>query len=156
MRNLLRSWRRSISLNTRIATLVGFLVLVTMIVTALAVRLTTRRFVEQAIGDQMVVQARIAAHLVSIAEEQRDRPLTPQEINGHLQEIARFAKARRGFDYEFWITDAAGHAYLRTQDVDFTFKPDQPQAGEFVRLLNQSPDHVDAVVQPARQREIDP
>jgi PAS domain S-box-containing protein len=127
-----------------------------MIVTALAVRLTTRRFVEQAIGDQMVVQARIAAHLVSIAEEQRDRPLTPQEINGHLQEIARFAKARRGFDYEFWITDAAGHAYLRTQDVDFTFKPDQPQAGEFVRLLNQSPDHVDAVVQPARQREIDP
>jgi PAS domain S-box-containing protein len=136
--------------------LVGFLVVVTMIVTALAVRLTTRRFVEQAIGDQMVVQARIAAHLVSIAEEKRDRPMTPAEINGHLQEIARFAKAQRGFDYEFWITDPAGHAYLRTQDVDFTFKPDQAQAGVFVNLLNESPGHADAIVQPARQREIDP
>jgi len=156
MRSLLGSWRQSVSLNVRIALLVGFLVVVTVIATALAVRLTTRRFVEQAIGDQMVVQARIAAHLVSIAEEKRGRPLTPAEINGHLQEIARFAKAQRGFDYEFWITDPAGHAYLRTQDVDFTFKADQPQAGVFVRLLNASPDHADAVVQPARQREIDP
>jgi two-component system sensor histidine kinase/response regulator len=144
------------SLNTRIALLVGFLVVATVIVTALAVRLTTRRFVEQAIGDQMVIQARIAAHLVSIAEEKRDRPLTPVEINRHLEEIAHFAKAQRGFNYEFWITDPAGHAYLRNQNVDFTFKPDQAQAGVFVRLLNESPNHADAVVQPARQREIDP
>jgi two-component system sensor histidine kinase/response regulator len=156
MRGMRSFWPRALGLNARIFLLVGLLVAVTIVVTSLVVRLTTRRLVEQAIGDQMVVQARIAAHLVAIAEQGRDRPMTPAEINRHLEEIVRFAKQQSGFDYEFWITDPAGHAYLRTQDVDFSFKPDQAQAGVFVRLLREPAGAGDAIVQQATRREIDP
>jgi two-component system sensor histidine kinase/response regulator len=126
------------------------------VITTLVVTLTTRRFVEEAIGDQMIVQARIAAHLVSIAEQKRDRGMTPAEINRHLEEIVQFAKQQRNFDYEFWITDSAGKAYLKTQPTEFTFKPDQPQAGVFVHLLNDDRNHEDVRVQESRRREIDP
>jgi two-component system sensor histidine kinase/response regulator len=146
----------ALGLNTRILILVGLLLVATVVITTLVIKWTTRRFVEDAIGDQMIMQARIAAHLVAIAEQKRNQGMTPEEINQHLREIVNFAKQQRNFDYEFWITDSAGHAYLRTQPNDFTFQADQPQAGEFLPLLADRPDHRETYVQEARQREIDP
>jgi len=140
-------------LTTRIALLVGLLVVATVVITTIVVKWTTRDLVEDAIGDQMVVQARIAAHLVAIAEE---KGMTPAEINRHLVDIAHFAREQRRFDYEFWITDGTGKTYLKTEPGDFTFKPDQPQAGVFLRLLPDNPNHVDSIVQESRKREIDP
>ncbi len=156
MRAQVRPKLPALGLNTRILILVGLLLVATVVITTLVIKWTTRRFVEDAIGDQMVMQARIAAHLVAIAEQKRDRAMTPEEINQHLREIVNFAKEQRNFDYEFWITDSAGHAYLRTQPSDFTFQDGQPQAGEFLRLLSGRRDHQDTYIQEARQREIDP
>ena len=104
--------------------------------------------VERAIGDQMVVEATIAAHLVAIAEE---AGLSPAEINIHLQEIATTTVLD-----EFWITDETGHAIFRNNvGTDFTFSPDpqqQPQAHEFWSLLT---GERDIFVQEARVREVD-
>jgi HAMP domain-containing protein len=103
--------------------------------------------VETAIGEHMVVEATIVAHLVAIAE---DAGLSPDEINAHLIDIA----ANTALD-EFWITDETGHAYLRNElEIDFSFDPDpvrQPQAHAFWPLLEGAP----PVVQDARQREVD-
>jgi two-component system sensor histidine kinase/response regulator len=142
----------TLTLRARIMLLIGVLVLATLITTTLVVKLSTRRFVEDAIGDQMIMQARIAAELVAIAEQKRPNGMTPAEINEHLREITQFAKQKKNFDYEFWITDEGGKAYLRTQPQEFTFSKDQKQAGEFVDLLHGRP----FVVQKARTREIDP
>jgi PAS domain S-box-containing protein len=145
----------SLGLNTRIMLLVGLLALATIALTTLMIRWTTLRIVEAAIGDQMVVQARIAAHLVAIAEQKRERGMTPAEINQHLTEITRFAKTQRRYEYEFWITDPAGTVRFGTVPTEFTFSPDQPQAGVFLRLLDGHPQHADAIVQESRRREID-
>jgi PAS domain S-box-containing protein len=142
-------------LNTRILLLVGLPLVATAAITTFVVHWSTRRFVEDAIGDQMVVQARIVAHLVAIAEQKRPAGMTPEEINQHLKEIARFAKNNKNYHYEFWITESAGKVYLGTEGVEFTFKADQPQAGVFLRLLDGDPDHVEFVVQESRKREID-
>ena len=32
----------------------------------------------------------------------------------HDPDIARFAREQRNFDYEFWITDSAGNAYVNS------------------------------------------
>src|SRR5262249_30981065 len=101
----------------------------TAAITTFIVHWSTRRFVEDAVGDQMVMQARIVAHLVAIAEHKRPEGMTPEEINRHLKEIARFAKNNKNYDYEFWVTDSSGKVYLGTEGVEFTFKADQPQAG---------------------------
>jgi adenylate cyclase len=104
---------------------------------------------EDAIGEQMVVEATIAAHLVAIAETVG---LSPEEINAHLRDITD-----RTVLNEFWITDETGHAYLRNKpEIDFTFSPDpreQSQAYVFWPLLT---GERDVVVQEARQREVDP
>jgi len=104
--------------------------------------------VEGAIGQQMIVEATIAAHLVALAEA---AGVPPQRINAHLRDIARDTVLS-----ELWITDEKGHAYLRNQpDVDFTFSPDpkkQPQAHIFWALLT---GQRRAVVEEARQREVD-
>jgi len=104
--------------------------------------------VEGAIGEQMIVEATIAAHLVALAES---AGVKPERINAHLRAISRDTVLS-----EFWITDEKGHAYLRTMaDVDFTFSPDpqkQPQAHIFWPLLT---GQRRAVVQEARQREVD-
>ncbi len=150
------TWFAALRLNTRILLLVGLLVAATVVVTTLAIKWTTRRLVEDAIGDQMVMQARIVAELVAVAERKGEAGLTPAEINHHLREVVRFAKERRNFDYEFWITDPSGRAYLRTEDVEFTFKPDQSQAGAFYPLLDVGGGHINVVVQESRKREIDP
>jgi two-component system sensor histidine kinase/response regulator len=156
MRTLRKQWLPDMRLNTRILLLVGLLVMATIVITTVVVKWTTRRFVEDAVGDQMIVQARIAAHLVAIAEQKRERGLTPAEINQHFEEIAQFARQQRKFDYEFWITDGSGKVYLKAQPQEFTFKPEQPQAGTFLRLLDGKSDHTDVIVQEARARELDP
>jgi len=106
------------------------------------------RDVEDAVGEQMLVEATIAAHLVAIAEA---AGLTPDEISAHLRDITAHSVLE-----EFWITDETGHAYLRNQqEIPFTFSPDpqeQPQAHVFWPLLT---GERSAVVQEARQREVD-
>jgi hypothetical protein len=103
---------------------------------------------EDAIGDQMVVEATLAAHLVAAAEA---GGASPEAINARLRDISQ-----RTALSEFWITDEHGHAYLRSNpDVDFTFSPDaaaQPQAHVFWSLLT---GEQSAVVQESRKREID-
>src|SRR5262245_44110408 len=156
MRLKAAGWLSAVGLNTRILLLVGLPLVVTAVITTFVVYSSTRRFVEEAIGDQMVMQARIVAHLVAIAEQRRPQGMTPEEINRHLKELARFAKEQKNYDYEFWITDSAGKVYMGTEGVEFTFKPDQPQAGVFLRLLEGGRDHADFLVQESRRREIDP
>jgi len=106
------------------------------------------RDVEKAIGEQMVVEASIAARLVAVAEASG---LSPDQINAHLQAVTD----QTVLD-EFWITDESGHAYLRSvPEIDFTFSPDpnvQPQAHIFWSLLT---GERQTVVQEARQREVD-
>lgn len=151
-----RRWLTGLGLNARILLLVGLLLVTTVVITTLVVQWTTRRFVEDAIGDQMVMQANITAHLVAIAEQKRENGMTPAEINRHLEEIKGFAREHRKFDYEFWITDGSGKVYLGSERKEFTFQAEQPQAGVFLRLLDGHADHTDVLVQEARQREIDP
>jgi sensor histidine kinase regulating citrate/malate metabolism len=49
----------ALGLNARILMLCGLPLVVTAVITTLVVHRSTRRFVEDAIGDQMVMQARI-------------------------------------------------------------------------------------------------
>ncbi|HKY10147.1 MAG TPA: SpoIIE family protein phosphatase, partial [Candidatus Binatia bacterium] len=113
---------------------------------AFSVRVTSD--VEQAIGEQMVVQATFAAHLVALGES---AGVGAKEINRRLKQIADDTVLD-----EIWITDETGHAYLRNiADVDFTFSPNpdqQPQAHAFWSLLTGKDK---TVIQQARQREID-
>ena len=106
------------------------------------------RDVEVAIGEQMVVEATLAAHLVALGEA---TGVGPKEINRRLKQIADDTVLD-----EIWITDENGHAYLRNiSEIDFTFSPDrekQPQAHAFWPLLT---GEVKSVVQEARQREVD-
>ena len=60
--------------------------------------------VEHAIGEQMVVEATIAAHLVAMGEA---AGVGAKEINRRLRQIANDTVLD-----EFWITDEKGHAYL--------------------------------------------
>ena len=103
--------------------------------------------VENAIGEQMVVEATMAAHLVALGEA---AGVGPGEINRRLKQIADTTVLD-----EIWITDGKGHAYLRNSDIDFTFSPDpkqQPQAHVFWPLLA---GQTRQVLQEARQREVD-
>lgn len=103
--------------------------------------------VDDALGDHMVVQARIAAHLVAVAEGSAH--MSAEEIKPILVDITKHTVLD-----EFWITDSEGHAYLTNTDIDFTFSPDpkeQPQASEFYKLLTQENGKV---IQGTREREI--
>jgi sigma-B regulation protein RsbU (phosphoserine phosphatase) len=103
--------------------------------------------VENAIGEQMVVEATMAAHLVALGEA---AGVDPRAINRRLKDIADATVLD-----EIWITDEKGHAYLRNTDIDFTFSPDpkqQPQAHVFWPLLG---GQTRQVLQEARQREVD-
>jgi two-component system sensor histidine kinase/response regulator len=141
-------------LNARILAICGLPLVLTAVVTALVVHRSTERFVEDAIGEQMVMQARIASHLVAIAEENRIGPLNPEAINAHFKQLKRFAKAHGNFDYEFWVTDPAGKVYLGSEGVEFTFSPEQEQAGAFLELLGE-PGQAKVVVQESQKRQID-
>jgi hypothetical protein len=102
---------------------------------------------EEVVGRHMVAQARLAAHLVAVAE---GGGMAPEAINAILVDVAE----RSAID-EFWITDADGRAYLTNTGIDFTFDPDpalQPQASAFWVLLS---GEAEVVVQEAQKREID-
>jgi len=113
------------------------------------------RFAEQvpyevdiAIGEQMVAQATIVSHLVAVSEA---AGLSTEQINSRLRTIVD-----QTILDEVWVTDARGHAYLRTvPEINFTFDSDpekQPQASAFWPLLTgEQP----TVVQASRPREVD-
>ncbi len=104
---------------------------------------------EDVIGEQMVVEATLAAHLVDVAENKAH--LTPQQIIARLRDVADHTALD-----EFWITDEAGHAYLRNrEDIDFTFPAgptERDQAGAFHKLLSAERGQV---VQKRMPREVD-
>jgi serine phosphatase RsbU (regulator of sigma subunit) len=105
--------------------------------------------VENVLGEQMVVEARITAQLVAVAVGRAG--MSPEEIKAILKDITDNTVLD-----EFWITDETGRAYLTNTDVDFTFSPDpsvQPQAYVFFRLLGEKNG---VVIQQAQKREIDP
>lgn len=102
---------------------------------------------EDAIGEQMVVEATIAAHLVALGEQ---AGLTPEEINARLDDIVTHTALN-----EFWITDATGTVVYQNIDVPFAFTPDpvtQPQAYVFWALLTGEKNFI---IQESRQRELD-
>ena len=110
---------------------------------------------DSALNDQMVAQARIAAHLVAAAEQ---AGYQRSEILAILDEIV----AGTVLD-DILMTDETAFAYLtsaRDQDgrrVRFTFDPDptvQPQASKFYALLNATAGN-NYITQPAQVREID-
>ncbi len=103
--------------------------------------------VEEVIGEQMIIAATIAAHLVDVAENSGS--LTRAQINNRLKAIVDTTQLD-----EFWITDGKGHSYLTSTEFDFTFSRDpqeQPQAYVFWPLLT---GEKQVVVQEARQREV--
>jgi len=104
--------------------------------------------VENVLGEQMVVEARITAQLVAVAVGRAG--MSPEEINAILKDITNNTVLD-----EFWITDEIGRAYLTNTEIDFTFAPDpsvQPQAYIFFRLLGEENG---VVIQQAQKREID-
>ena len=115
------------------------------------------RTLDATLDDQMVAQARIAAHMVAAAEEAGH---DPPRIIETLDAIV----ANTVLD-EFWITDSVGFSYLtnvRDENgvlVPFRFDPDpavQPQAHRFFELLGSDVDDDTGVItQPAQVREID-
>lgn len=104
--------------------------------------------VEQVIGEQMIVVATTAAHLVGTAEK---AGLKQPEIMSMLNNITD----RTVLD-EFVITDSKGFAFLNSvPGAKFTFNPDpvkQPQAHVFWPLLTGEKQQV---IQEAKKREID-
>lgn len=114
------------------------------------------RTLDATLDDQMIAQARIAAHMVAAAEEAGQ---DPPRIIETLDAIV----ASSVLD-EFWITDSVGFSYLtnvRGDDgalVPFRFDPDpavQPQASKFYVLLSGVDDEANVITQPAQVREID-
>ena len=112
------------------------------------------RTLDSTLNDQMIAQARIAAHLVAAAEQ---TGYGPPEIIAVLDEIV----AGTALD-EIWIADETAFAYLTTvsdqegQRVRFTFDPDplvQPQASKFYALLSGTGNNY--ITQSAQVREID-
>ncbi|HMQ52277.1 MAG TPA: methyl-accepting chemotaxis protein [Anaerolineae bacterium] len=104
--------------------------------------------VDQLIGDHMVVQARILAHLIDLAQQSG---LSTEEINQHLVDITETSVLN-----EIWITNSEGAALLTSTGYQgFVFNPDpevQPQAHVFWPLLEQENGQV---IQEAQAREID-
>ena len=114
------------------------------------------RTLDATLDDQMIAQARIAAHLVAAAEAAGQDP-------GRIVETLDAIIGRTVLD-EFWITDSSGFAYLTNvrdengELVPFRFEPDpavQPQASKFHVLLESDLDDEGFITQPAQVREID-
>ena len=113
------------------------------------------RTLDSTLDDQMIAQARIAAHLVAVAEQ---GGYPPADIIAILEQLV----ADTVLD-EFWITDETAFSYLTNvrdpqgQLVPFAFEADptvQPQASKFYVLLNPATAN-DFITQPAQVREID-
>ena len=102
---------------------------------------------EEIVGQHMVAEALLTAHLVAVAER---AGLDNAAIRAILRDVADNSVID-----EFWITDPEGHAVLSNRDVSFTFSPDpakQPQASAFWPLLT---GEKTVVIQKAQKREID-
>jgi hypothetical protein len=115
--------------------------------TCLAAGPASAEDLEEIVGQHMVAEALLAAHLVAVAEE---TGLGNEVIRAILKDVAD----NSAID-EFWITDPEGHAVLSNRDVSFTFSPDparQPQASAFWPLLT---GEKKVVIQKAQKREID-
>lgn len=103
--------------------------------------------VEAIVGQHMVAEALLAAHLIAVAER---AGLGSDEIRAILEDVADNSVID-----EFWITDPEGRTEFSNQDIDFTFSPDpnvQPQASAFWSLLEGDEQ---VVIQDALKREID-
>ena len=102
---------------------------------------------EEIVGQHMVAEALLTAHLVAVAE---NAGLGSEEIRAILKDVAD----NSAID-EFWITDPEGHAVLTNREFGFTFSPDptkQPQASAFWPLLT---GEKKVVIQKAEKREVD-
>ena len=113
------------------------------------------RTLDSTLNDQMIAQARIAAHLVAAAEQ---AGYQPSETVTLLDEIV----TGTALD-EIWITDETAFTYLTSvrdqagRRVRFTFDPDpvvQPQASKFYALLDATAGN-NYITQHAQVREID-
>ena len=140
------------TLQAKIFLMLSFLLLTAMLLTVAVFAWRAQQSVEALIGDQMVVQAEITAHLVSIAERSG---LSQDRVHDELVEITRFIEEQRGLQIEFCITDESGRSSpsLNTGGYDLTFDRDLAQAGVFMDLLEGKRK---VVVQDARPREVDP
>ena len=114
------------------------------------------RALDAMLDGQMTAQARIAAHLVAVAEA---RGHDSARVIETLEAIA----ATTVLD-EFWITDEQGVAYLTNVRDDtgalmpFRFDPNpavQPQASKFYALLASPIESDHVITQSAQVREID-
>jgi hypothetical protein len=102
---------------------------------------------EKIVGQHMVAEALLAAHLIAVADK---AGLADDEIRAILKDVAD----RSAID-EFWITDAEGMTVFSNETAEFTFSSDpneQPQASAFWPLLT---GEKEVVVQAAEKREID-
>jgi hypothetical protein len=102
---------------------------------------------EAIVGQHMVAEALLTAHLVAVAER---AGLGDAAIRAILKDVADHSAID-----EFWITDVSGHAVFSNRDLNFAFSPDpakQPQASAFWPLLT---GEKQVVIQKAQKREID-
>ena len=88
--------------------------------------------VEELIGQQMLVQAMFAAHMVALAEG-------PATSTNQLKQYLKDIVNKTNLD-EITVTDSKGYAYLQTNPtpIPFVFKesmPDYPKESEFYPLL---------------------
>ncbi len=96
-----------------------------------------------AVNEQMVVSALIAAEFVAAAEA--GAGLEPDEISGRLRRVIDRSEEYRGHPLvdEFWITDAQGRPYIRTTEENLPFPPDSsggpPHGSPFWPLLYGAP-----------------
>lgn len=108
------------------------------------------------LDEQMIGQARIAAHLVAAAEA---NGCTPSEMISIFDKIIE----KTVLD-ELWITDSEGNVYMTNvrgddgKPIQFKFSEDsdsQPQASAFFPLLSAGTDSDEFITQAAQTREID-
>ena len=117
---------------------------------------TVARALDAMLDGQMTAQARIAAHLVAVAEARGDDAARVIDTLGAIA-------ATTVLD-EFWITDEQGVAYLTNvrdetgAPMPFRFNPNpvvQPQASKFYALLASPVESDHVITQSAQVREID-
>jgi methyl-accepting chemotaxis protein len=102
--------------------------------------------IDRIVSDQMVSQAVLTAHLVSVAKK---GGYSDDQISAELQQVAANTNIK-----EFWISDASGKVVIKNLPVDFAFTndPSQGQAYSFYPLINQQNGKV---VQKAIPRNLD-
>lgn len=103
---------------------------------------------EDAIGQQMVVEATLAAHFIAAAQA---AGWTREQINARLQQITSSTALN-----EFWITDANSHAIFRNRtEINFTFSSNaqkKTQSAIFYGLLTGQRQQI---IQDAARRDFD-